>query len=83
MSHPMMKCGHAANATSEGKPACAICVGINPGALEIATQPELAGRKSKCSYCKRERESSSDLPFFEHRPKDAFDRHYDGCRGWE
>lgn len=47
---PMMKCGHAANATdSLGNPACAICVGLTPNANIIAGSPDLTGRLAKCS----------------------------------
>ncbi len=52
MAHPMMKCGHAANATSNGKPACVICAGISGGANMIVNDnpPNLSGRKARCSY---------------------------------
>jgi hypothetical protein len=82
MSQPLMMCGHAANATHNGDPACVICVGIDPGALVIdASPPDLTGRLAKCSYCGSERPSSTDLPFFEHR--ESGDYYYCGCRGWD
>lgn len=48
----VMKCGHAANATApNGSPACAICIGIHPGATEAAPQqPETEGRMMRCTY---------------------------------
>jgi len=79
--YPMMKCGHAANSTCNGKPSCAICV-PRKEAFEIAETPNLAGRKSCCAYCRKLAESSTDLPFFEHRPTRDTDSHYCGCRGW-
>jgi hypothetical protein len=51
MTTPMMKCGHAANATDqEGKPCCVICAGIDPGYNQIVQSPDLTGRMAKCSY---------------------------------
>lgn len=49
---PMMKCGHAANATnSQGKPSCVICVGIHAGAEEIdGFPPVLKDRLARCVY---------------------------------
>jgi len=89
VAKPMMKCGHAANATSEGKPVCAICVGMKPGADEIdQSPPSLAGRKAICAYShgangdRGETDSRTNLPFFEHRPNEATDRYYCGCLGW-
>ena len=80
---PMMKCGHAANATdSDGKPSCAICIGIPPGAREINEHPpDLTGRMAECS-CHRKVASSTQLPFFEALPDKLCDRFYCGCRGW-
>lgn len=66
---PLMKCGHAANATDNltGKPCCAICVGLTPNADEAAeAQPDLTGRTARCS-CKNTAPSSTSLPFFEYR----------------
>lgn len=79
---PLMKCGHSQNGTTGEKPACALC-----GCTEVAdVQPDLAGRKARCSYfglkCKGERESSNDLPFFKHRPDKPYDEYYCGCYGW-
>jgi hypothetical protein len=82
---PMMKCGHAANATNgDGNPSCVICVGIHPGAETIdESPPDLTGRKSKCAYCSEIQDSDPSLAFFEHRPDRDYDLHYDGCRGWD
>ena len=46
----MMKCGHAANATRDGEPACVICFGIKDGATEVAETPSLDGRLMRCTY---------------------------------
>lgn len=81
---PMMKCGHAANAidAATGKPCCVICAGLGLGADEIADeQPDLSGRMSLCTCCKKTTPSRLDLPFFEYRPERETDLHYDMCRG--
>lgn len=105
MMTPMMKCGHAANATnSDGKPVCAICILIGLGADEVAATPALSGRIAKCSYTKchetwlRKHDthygefgadgqsfapSSTNLPFFEHKPDKPFDEYFCGCWGWD
>jgi hypothetical protein len=62
---PMMKCGHAANATSEVDgtkvPVCAICAGILAGAWEVAdNQPDLTGRMARCCYDGRVRPNPAD-----------------------
>lgn len=63
---PMMKCGHAANATNKsGKPICAICHGLTPDAQIVVEPPNLTGRIAKCG-CGNEKPSSLDLPFFEY-----------------
>ena len=51
MTTPMMKCGHAANATNTatGKPSCAICAGLTPDALIVDdAPPDLTGRAARC-----------------------------------
>lgn len=81
----MMKCGHAANAISNGKPVCAICIGLTPDAEIIAEMPNLVGRKSRCAYyrgCKSEVDSNTNIAFFEHLPDKEHDRYYCGCHGW-
>ena len=62
----MMACGHATNArNSKGEPACAICVGIDPGAEVVVEEPiNAVGRFAKCS-CGVKKPSSTDLAFFE------------------
>lgn len=80
----MMKCGHAANGTKGDKPVCVICYGISEGADVVDdAPPSLEGRKSKCSDCGRWAHSSNELPFFEYKPTQEYDRHYCGCRGWD
>lgn len=76
----MMKCGHSANATSNGKPVCVICLGINDGAREVMETPNLNGRIAVCSDCRKEVPSSVSLAFFE--IGNLTDWFYCGCRGW-
>ena len=89
---PMMKCGHAANATTErdGKtiPVCVICIGITPGADEIAETPSLEGRFAQCSYRYKDKPhglvpSSTELAFFTHKPNEQYDQYYCGCYRWD
>jgi hypothetical protein len=80
---PMMKCGHAANATTKGKPCCAICTGIRSGWNEIDEHaPSLDGRMAKCT-CGKTVPSSMSLAFFENCPDKPNDRFYCGCYGWD
>ena len=72
----LMKCGHSANATKDGKPFCVICM-----CGEVAEKPSLAGRKAKC-YCGHITDSSYDLPFFKHEPEHEYDSYYCGHDGW-
>ena len=64
----MMKCGHAANATNgDGKPSCAICIGLRAGADEVDTAPpDLSGRQAKCSCGRIEQSDAKRLAFFEY-----------------
>ena len=84
MNDPMMKCGHAANATNteNGKRVCANCAGIVEGWDQIADPPDLTGREALCPYCKKRVPSTTELAFFEHRPDKEFDIYYCGCMGW-
>ena len=57
----MMVCGHAANATVDGQPGCAICTETRVA----SSAPDLTGRRARCS-CGVERPSDPDtLAFFE------------------
>ncbi len=62
---PMMACGHAANATSQGKPCCVICLG-DPKSRQVVDLPDLTGRLTKCTYGDKIVESSVNLAFFEY-----------------
>ena len=81
----MMKCGHAANAVNgKGEPSCVICVGIDPGAEEVAESPNLEGRFATCSYGKHGRVPSDlGLAFFAYHPDKDEDEYYCGCYGWD
>jgi len=87
MTNKLMRCGHAANAVREdGSPVCVICVGIVEGADQIVPeekQPDLTNRYAMCVYCTATVSSNLDLPFFEFKPTDYYDRYYCGCRGWD
>ena len=78
----MLGCGHAANATHNGEPCCAICFGIRDGATTVVDAPDLTGRKAVCSYGDTIKPSSLDLPFFRHQPDKECDSFYCGCWGW-
>lgn len=79
MYKPLMKCGHTANAeTFSGQPCCVIC-----GCTEIVERPSLKGRKAKCAYCGKIKDSDYNLPFFEYRPDREYDSYYCGCGGWD
>ena len=91
MNHPILACGHAANAVKTATkgvkhdpiPCCAIC-----SVTELAKeQPSLAGRTAKCAYkrvCKSEQPSDPEkLAFFEHKPNEPYDVFYCGCQGWD
>ena len=91
--HPLMKCGHTANAVMKFPNSedtgeidihcCVICVGLTKDAKIIMDKPNIEGRKSKCSDCGKIADSKWSLPFFEYKPNDEYDRHYDGCWGWD
>ena len=83
MTEPMMACGHRANGVDqEGKPVCVICACIAEGYDKPVAEPDLNGRKCKCLDCGKTVPSTEAVAFFEYRPKEKFDLHYDGCRGW-
>jgi hypothetical protein len=79
----MMGCGHAANGVSDGKPVCAICIGIYSGATDVVPCPDLTGRRAKCSHCSCTLPSKATMPFFEARPLMPTDGFYCGCLGWD
>lgn len=58
---PFLACGCVANATSGGRPSCAIHL-----TTQVVEAPNLEGRTARCS-CGRTRASSPDLEFFEYR----------------
>jgi hypothetical protein len=81
---PMMGCGHAANAVRGDQPVCVICIGIVDGADEVVDAPDLMGRQSQCTYCRKVVPSRLSLPFFSMtKPGNGYDSHYDGCMGWD
>jgi hypothetical protein len=66
--HPVMKCGHAANAVTQfGDPTCVICIGIDSGASIVASQPDLTGRMMRCYCTKPPISSNRNEAFFEYR----------------
>lgn len=79
----ILKCGHKPNATNgAGEPCCAICA-PSPESREIDRVVDLKDRKCKCSLCKKVVPSNEHIAFFEYKPDDEFDSHYDGCMGWD
>lgn len=90
----LMKCGHVSQAVDQktGKPVCAICIGLDPGAEVPEDEvPDLEGRFAVCCYsrgrngkpCKNRVPSSFSLAFFEYRPNEETDLYYCGCWGWD
>jgi hypothetical protein len=83
MKNIVMKCGHTANAVKlvkgEEVPCCVICDCIEP--CEKSTN--LDNREARCTYCGHKVKSDINLPFFEYRPNDKYDKYYDGCFGWD
>lgn len=85
----LMACGHVSNATtSDGKPCCAICAGVDKGYDVIVKKIEkgtegLEGRKAVCPDCGSTVDSNWFLPFFEYCPDKDHDCYYDGCYGWD
>lgn len=62
----LMKCGHTANGTYDGRPVCVICAGINPGAhVVVSAKPSLEGRTATCGD-HGATPSRWDLAFFEY-----------------
>lgn len=76
-----MACGHSANATRDGKPACCICSCYEV----VSVKPSLEGRKAHCRYnhASSVTDSRWDLAFFEHMPNGEYDYYYCGCYGWD
>lgn len=78
-SKKLMACGHAANATFDGEPACAICRKTEAAQVQM----DLEGRSAWCVLCGENTQSSTNLPFFEYRPNLDTDTYYCGCWGWD
>jgi hypothetical protein len=81
MTDTAMTCGHTANATATGMPACAIC-----SCIDIAPEaPSIEGRMMVC--CGDEFPSRRSAAFFSYRgpgsqwPQDT-DEFYCGHAGW-
>ena len=78
-----MKCGCRAQGTTvkDGKeiPVCVTHLCFEP----MEEIPDLTGRQAICSMCKKKKDSSIDLPFFEYHPDKEYDWYYCGCRGWD
>lgn len=77
-----MKCGHIANATSNGKPVCAICSCFEVE-RECKENEGLEGRIAKCTSCNNTTPSNWGLPFFKYKPDEERDAYYCGCYGWD
>lgn len=73
----MMKCGHSSEGaydTKTGNPVCVTCVGFTPLAEEVdESPPDISGRRSRCTMCGREVDSSFNLPFFEYCGPGSYD----------
>lgn len=82
MTKPTMTCGHTANATAMGRPACAICL-----CIDVAPKPpSVAGRIMSC--CGAEFPSRREAAFFSYRGPGSSnpqrtDEFYCGHAGWD
>lgn len=97
MTTPMMRCGHAANAThvtpAGSQPSCVICTGItqlddgrDPALVIDDDPPDLNERTAVCldrSGGHKPVVSSPSLAFFRHRPDHDTDEYYCGHAGWD
>lgn len=96
MPGPLMECGHSAQGVDDnGNPVCVVCVGIDPGARMVHTDPpDLSSRLMRCSYLRGQngqpcdartnpRPSDTRAAFFAHKPDQEFDEFYCGCWGWD
>lgn len=78
----LMKCGHIAMAENNNQPCCPICSPKKEAFEIVKNKPDLKNRKAKCLDCGEIVDSNWNLPFFEYRPEEEFDRFYSGCWGW-
>ena len=87
MDNVIMKCGCAAQGTSNGKPVCVVHFRHggpdDPGCVVAEEQPKLEGRIAKCGYCHNVQPSSPNLAFFKYKPAESKDEYYCGCFGWD
>ena len=83
MSNLMMKCGCAANATTQVKGKEVPCCVIHVCTEVEEKKPSLHGRKARCFYGGNIVESSLDQAFFKYQPDCEFDSYYCGCYGWD
>lgn len=81
MSRPVMKCGHVANATCEGKPCCIICMPNKDAFIVMEEESNYDGRSARCTECGKIVNSNENLAFFKHTSSE-FDEYYCGCKGW-
>lgn len=66
MARRLMQCGcYSVGNDQDGNPTCITHHGTPEGHKVINRVPDLSGRKARCGYCKKERASSTRLPFFE------------------
>lgn len=81
----IMQCGcRASGYNAQGVACCGVHFGIHPGAaIPMEPQPDLTGRRARCSECPKIVPSRRDLPFFEYCPKAEMDVYYCGCHGWD
>lgn len=81
MESRLMKCGHRAQATTNGAPCCVICFPSPDSLVPVDTLPDLTGRKARCSCCNKTTvDSSVDLAFYEFRgPGTHYDSRVSNC----
>lgn len=62
----LLSCGCRANSISKGKPSCLVHAGLGID-INPVPDPDLTGRKAKCTCCSTFKPSSLSLWFFEFR----------------
>lgn len=80
---PLMECGCVASSLIKKANGWVKGCGVHGCTKEAEEQPDLTGRKAKCSYGGAVVNSSFSLAFFKYKPDEEYDEYYCGCYGWD